>query len=80
MAEVVTLNDYRKCELLGSLNIYRQPDGTILLGATYMEPKQIESVETVAERFDIISAWLADGLPSLKAQAQEFQDQPKDKP
>ena len=75
MGEVVSLADYRGCELLASLNIFREPDGRILLGVTYMAPQQIESRETISERFELLASMVREGLPSLAAQADDFRDQ-----
>lgn len=74
MGEVVNLNDYRQCELLASVNVYRQPDGSLLLRITDMDDQAIESVETVGERFMMVKGWLSDALPSLDVQAAEFSE------
>lgn len=74
MTNVVNLDEYRECELLGSVNIYREANGAILLGVTYMEPKQIERVETIASRFEQVRTWLEVGLSSLRKQALEFEE------
>ena len=74
MSNVVSLNDYRQCELLGSVNIYEQPNGEITLGVTYMDPRQIERVDTIADRFRLLSRWLIEGSPSLEEQAVSFEE------
>lgn len=74
MTDIVSLDDYRECELLGSVNVYRQPTGEIFLGVTYMEPKKIDSVETISERFRMFAYWLDIGSSSLERQAKDFEE------
>lgn len=65
VSEVINLDDYRACELLAETGIYRTADGSILIGITYMDPKEIDSVDTVSERFLLVSGWIEAGLVSL---------------
>lgn len=75
MGEVISLSDYRGCELLASLDVYREPDGRILLSARYMAPRQIESRDTISERFELLLEMVNSGLPSLAEQADDFREQ-----
>lgn len=72
MNNVRNLNDYRECELLGSFNVHRQPDGSILIGMTYMAPKQIEAHNTIRERFYKAAQWLRDGVGTLEEQGDHL--------
>ena len=70
---VVKLDDYRGCELLATVDVYRHPDGSILLGPSFMDEREIEAVETISERFQKLAEWVGRGKSSLLDQAQDFE-------
>jgi len=61
---------------LGTVTLSRLPDGTIYAGLTDMAAWQIESRETIADRFEQLADWMRAGADSFVAQGQSFTETP----
>lgn len=73
MTEQITpLAPNHRGSFLGTVSVYRSPDGSIAAVLNDMAAHEIEGKETMPERFNLVAEWLRAGADDLEAQGKEF--------